>query len=58
MNTLLYQPAVQMKLDELRKLSNSLYESNDLTLYPVFKERNSLIQLLTNANNIKEFKYD
>lgn len=50
--------AVQMKLDELRKLSNSLYESNDLTLYPVFKERNSLIQLLTNANNIKEFKYD
>jgi len=48
----------QAKLDELRIKMNSMYENNELTLYPKFVETNSLVQLLTNANNIKEFKYD
>ena len=49
---------LQTSLEVLRTKMNTLYENNELTLYPKFEETNSLVQLLTTANNIKEFKYD
>lgn len=52
---------LKLKESHLRDLCNSLFDSGELTMYPVnvFTDfTNEFEQLLINANNIKEFKYD
>jgi hypothetical protein len=43
---------------ELRDKSNKMFEKDELTLYPIFKESNEIMDLLVKSNNIKEFSYN
>jgi predicted nucleotidyltransferase len=45
------------KETELRGKLNDMLNKGEIDLYPTFNSDNDLIQLLLNANNIKEFKY-
>jgi hypothetical protein len=55
---------LQSKELQLRTKCNSMYENNELTMYPIlnvdnkFPDIHEIEELLMNANNIKEFKYD
>lgn len=40
-----------------RLLLNDRLNNGEIDLYPNFKEGNELIQIMTNSNNIREFKY-
>lgn len=42
---------------ELRAEINMMLDSGSLDLYPVFEESDDLVQIMTNSNNIREFKY-
>jgi predicted nucleotidyltransferase len=42
---------------KLREKLNDMLNKKNIDLYPTFNSDNDLIQLLLNANNIKEFKY-
>lgn len=46
------------KEQELRNKLNDMLNKGEIDLYPAFKEKDDLIQLLVSSNNIKEFKYD
>ncbi len=51
---------LKAKEENLRALCNSLFEKNDLTLFPkqpIIKPMNDLEKRIIEANNIKEFKY-
>lgn len=41
----------------LRDTLNTMLNQGEIDLYPNFKEDNELIQIMTNSNNIREFKY-
>lgn len=43
---------------ELRSALNDMLNKGEIDLYPSFSSNDDLIQLLLNANNIREFKYD
>ncbi len=45
------------KEQELRDKINQLLEAGELSFYPHFKETNEVVQIMINANNLKEFKY-
>ena len=49
---------LKQKEIELRKILNNMLDKGEIDLYPNFSSDDDLIQLLLNANNIKEFKYD
>lgn len=42
---------------ELRATLNNLLDKGEINMYPVFEEKDPLIQMMMNSNNIKEFKY-
>lgn len=42
---------------ECRSLLNDLLNDGEIDMYPKFEERNPLVQIMTNTNNIREFKY-
>jgi len=43
---------------ELRGVLNDMLNKGEIDLYPNFSSDNDLIQLLLNANNTREFKYE
>lgn len=42
----------------LRTRLNEMLTKKELTMYPPFKESNELVQIMTNTNNITQFRYD
>jgi len=48
---------ITIKLERLRTISNSMFESGQLTLYPTFIEDDDLISMVISSNNITEFQY-
>ena len=49
---------LQQKEQDLRNRLNDMLNKGELDMYPKFVELNELVQIMTNTNNIKEFKYD
>lgn len=41
----------------LRSILNNLLEKGEIDMHPRFEEKESFIQILTDSNNIREFKY-
>lgn len=55
-----YLPSKESLMDKEETLRNKLNEmlnKKEITMYPQFKESNSLVQVMTDTNNITEFKY-
>lgn len=50
--------ALKNKEQGLREKLNDMLNKGEIDLYPKFTEQDELIQIMTNSNNIKEFKYD
>lgn len=46
------------KEEVLRKRLNDMLNRKEIRTYPLFEERNPLVQIMTNTNNITEFKYE
>lgn len=46
------------KEKELREKLNTMLNNGSIDLYPNFKEHYELVQIMTNTNNIREFKYE
>ncbi len=49
---------LQHKEQELRFKLNDMLNKKEITMYPQFKEPNSLVQVMVDTNNITEFRYD
>lgn len=43
--------------DELRLWLNELLDKGKIDMYPKFNEENSLVKIMMNSNNLREFKY-
>jgi hypothetical protein len=43
---------------ELRGILNNLLEKGDVDMHPRFEEKELFLQILTDSNNIKEFRYE
>lgn len=50
--------ALQKREQELREKLNDMFNKKEISMYPKFKEENSLVQTMTNTNQITEFKYE
>lgn len=50
--------SLEKREKELRAKLNDMLNKGEIDLFPVFNEENELVQILSNSNNIKEFKYD
>lgn len=46
------------KEQELRNRLNEMLNKGEVDMYPNFKEEDSLVEVMKNSNNIREFKYD
>lgn len=56
-----YLPSLHALKDReqvLREGLNNLLSKGEIDMYPKFKEDNELVQIMVNANNIREFKYE
>jgi len=49
---------LEKREQELRERLNKMFNEKEISMYPSFKEENSLVQTMVNTNQITEFKYE